>query len=71
MAGRPKSAAPKLPFPVRLRDELRAKFLVISDRERRRPAELGSLVLEDYITAYEAKNGEIKLPEKPAAGTLD
>lgn len=65
MAGRPKSEAPKLPFPVRLRDELRAKFLVIAERERRRPAELGSLVLEDYIVAYEEKNGTITPPTKP------
>jgi hypothetical protein len=63
MAGRPKSAAPKLPFPVRLREELRAKFIIIAERDRRKPAELGSLVLEDYIKAYEAKNGEIKLPD--------
>jgi hypothetical protein len=66
MAGRPKSSSPKLPFPVRLRDELRAKFLVIAERERRRPAELGSLVLEDYIKAYEGKHGAIKPPETPA-----
>lgn len=62
MTGRPKSAAPKLPFPVRLREELRAKFIAIAERERRRPAELGSLVLEDYIKAYEAQNGPVTPP---------
>jgi hypothetical protein len=67
MAGRPKSSSPKVPFPVRLRDDLRAKFLVIAERERRRPAELGSLVLQDYIAAYEAANGTIATPPPPGA----
>ena len=62
---RPKSSDPAQPFPVRLRGDVRAKFIIIAERERRRPAELGRLALEDYVAAYEEKNGPITLPEPP------
>lgn len=63
MAGRPPITDPTDPITIRAKRSVKAKFLAIAAKERRKPSELGGLVLEDYVAAYEAKNGEIKLPD--------
>jgi hypothetical protein len=59
MAGRPALPDPTEPVTVRAKRSVKAKFLAIAEKERRKPSELGGLVLEDYVAAWELKNGPI------------
>jgi predicted transcriptional regulator len=63
MAGRPKSDNPARTYTTRLPDALRRKFEYVAEKERRKPTELLRILVEDEVAAYEAKHGEIKLPE--------
>lgn len=60
MAGRPTVSDPKEPLTGRVRKSIKTKFLGICERERRTPSDLVSIVLQDYVAAYEKENGPIK-----------
>lgn len=49
-------------IPVRLSTELVAKIDVVAKSQRRKRSEYLRILAEDAVAAYEAKNGEIKLP---------
>jgi metal-responsive CopG/Arc/MetJ family transcriptional regulator len=53
------------PTPVRLPDELLAKFEVVAKHQRRKRGELIRMLVEDAVAAHEAKHGEIKLRSSP------
>ncbi len=59
----------KAPVPVRLSEELLAKFDIVARQQRRKRSELLRLLAEDAVAAYEAQHGVIVLPPPaPTAG---
>ena len=54
-------AKAKAPVPVRLSDELLAKFDFVARHQRRKRSELLRLLAEDAVAAFEAAHGPIVL----------
>lgn len=49
------------PFSLRIPEELKEKIKVVADENKRSMNREIELALEQYVRAYEKKNGEIKL----------